>query len=176
VTARSRRGINDECRDLIVKLYDLPDSAALQQRLRGEGIAFRRALAPEKHLVLEWMGRNFWRSWVSECDVAFSRQPIACMLAVSGQDLLGVAVYDSLALGVAGPLAIRESRRRSRLGLGGALALQMFEAMRAQGYAYAVLGCMAPGPRRWINKTVKAQVIEDSQPLIGMYRGLIVEE
>jgi hypothetical protein len=38
--------------DMLVKLYDLPDSRPAFDRLRQAGITLRRALAPEKHKVV----------------------------------------------------------------------------------------------------------------------------
>jgi hypothetical protein len=165
---------HDDCRDMMVRLYALPDVRGAERRLSEEGIGFRRALAPEKHVVLGWLRQYFWDAWVSECDIAFCRLPIACILAVSNHELLGVSVYDSIALGVAGPIAVHAPQRGN--GLGAVLAVKSLEAMRNQGYSYAVLGCLAPGARRWIARTVKAQVIEDSSPATGMYRGLLIEQ
>ena len=56
--------------DMLVKLYDLPQSGAAFERPRAQGIAIRRALAPEKHKVTAWVRENFSEGWASETEVA----------------------------------------------------------------------------------------------------------
>ena len=68
--------------DMLVKLYALPDSRPAYDRLHNAGIVMRRALAPEKHKVTGWVRQNFSEAWASETDVAFSRQPVSCFIAV----------------------------------------------------------------------------------------------
>ena len=51
-------------------------------------------------------------------------------------------------------------KTRSRYGL---------EALRAQGYAYAIIGWA--GPVGFFEKTVGAKVIENSEP--GIYQGML---
>ena len=45
--------------DMLVKLYDLPPLEPLLEGQRANGIIIRRALAPEKHHVLDWAARHF---------------------------------------------------------------------------------------------------------------------
>ena len=72
--------------DMLVKLYELPDSRPAYQRLQQAGITLRRALAPEKHIVTAWVRKNFSEAWASEVDVAFSRQPMAkCRTGIKTQ-------------------------------------------------------------------------------------------
>ena len=68
--------------DMLVKLYDLPDSRALREKLTQDGVSLRRALAPEKHKVIAWVRDNFSEYWASEAEVAFSREPVSCFIAV----------------------------------------------------------------------------------------------
>ena len=43
-------------KDMLVRLLELPSAAALEQRLlEKEKIVVRRAIAPEKHLVSDWV-------------------------------------------------------------------------------------------------------------------------
>ena len=48
--------------DMLVKLYELPDSAGRISTLLQAGITMRRALAPEKHEVIAWVREKFQRS------------------------------------------------------------------------------------------------------------------
>ena len=56
--------------DMLVRLYDLPDSGAAFERLRKQDIQIRRALAPEKHKIVAWVRENFAEGWASETEVA----------------------------------------------------------------------------------------------------------
>ena len=48
--------------DMLVKLYALPDSRDLYERVVAAGITTRRALAPEKHKVTGWVREKFSES------------------------------------------------------------------------------------------------------------------
>lgn len=67
--------------DMLVKLYELPPLDAALEAQSAKGIVIRRALAPEKHHVLQWVTRHFSPAWASECDVAFSNAPLSCFVA-----------------------------------------------------------------------------------------------
>ena len=82
---------------MLVRLYDLPESSSSVEALRAVGIDVRRALAPEKHVVVAWVREHFGEAWASECDVSFARLPIACFRAQRGQEVLGFACYDATA-------------------------------------------------------------------------------
>lgn len=153
--------------DMLVKLYELPDLAPAVARCTAAGVTIRRGLAPEKHVVLAWIGAEFGMGWVSETDVAFSRQPVACYIAVEAERVIGFGCYDATARGVFGPTGVTEAARGK--GVGAALLLACLHDMRAQGYAYAVIG--GAGPTEFYTKICGATPIPDSWP--GMYRGLL---
>ena len=77
--------------DMLVRLYDLPDSAELYAKVAGQGITLRRARAFEKHTVAEFARTHFSAKWVSEVEVALSRQPVACFIATKDKAILGFA-------------------------------------------------------------------------------------
>ena len=153
--------------DLLVKLYDLPESAVLLKKLRKRGIEIRRALAPEKSLVTDWVRRTFSAAWANECDVAFSRLPVTCFLAIDAETLLGFACYDATCKGFFGPTGVDPNYRRG--GVGTALLLATLSAMAAEGYAYVIIGGV--GPVAYYKKTVNAIEIPKSSP--GIYRGML---
>ncbi len=156
--------------DMLVKLYTLPPLAPEIEAQAAQGITIRRGLAPEKHFVTEWVERHFSRYWMSECDVAFSRQPVSAWLALQGEKLVGFACYDTTGLGFFGPTGVSEGMRGQ--GVGRALLLACLHAMYDVGYGYAIIG--AAGPVDYYRKTVGAQEIEDSWP--GFYSGLLVRD
>jgi GNAT superfamily N-acetyltransferase len=153
--------------DMLVKLYDLPASHEAVSRLAAAGVSVRRALPPEKHKVLDWVRSTFSEAWASEADVAFGHQPVSCFLAIQGKGLLGFACHDATCPNFFGPTGVDASARGR--GIGAALLLACLEAMRHQGFAYAIIGGV--GPADFYAKTVGAIPIEGSAP--GIYRGLL---
>ncbi len=150
--------------DLLVKLYELPDAREHFKRLHGDGITVRTAMAYEKIQVIEWVQSNFGNAWASECDVAFSRQPISCLIATRKAQLVGFACYDSTMKNFFGPVGVAAHVRNH--GIGTALLLRCLQAMAANGYAYAVIG--GAGAVEFFKKTVNAFEIPWSSP--GIYR------
>ncbi|MCA9903491.1 MAG: GNAT family N-acetyltransferase [Anaerolineae bacterium] len=153
--------------DMLVKLYTLPPLEPEIAAQAANGVTIRRGLPPEKHVVLDWVARNFERGWMSECDVGFSRQPVSVWLALASETLVGFACYDTTGRGFFGPTGVSESMRGKGVGKG--LLLACLHAMYDLGYGYAIIG--AAGPVEYYRKTVGAQVIEDSWP--GFYSGLL---
>lgn len=153
--------------DMLVKLYALPDSRDAYARLGNAGIATRRALAPEKHKVIAWVREHFSEHWASEVDVAFSRQPISCFIAVRQKNIIGFACHDATCPNFFGPTGVDPNERKH--GIGKALLFNCLEAMKSQGYGYAIIGGV--GPAEFYVRAVGAIPIEGSEP--GVYRGLL---
>jgi hypothetical protein len=153
--------------DMLVKLYDLPDSRSSFERPRQEHIGIRRALAPEKHKVVAWVRENFAEGWASETEVAFSRQPVSCFIAVQEGRVAGFACHDATCRNFFGPTGVETKARKN--GIGTALLFACLEDMRQQGFGYAIIGGV--GPADFYAKAVGAVVIEGSEP--GVYRGLL---
>jgi predicted N-acetyltransferase YhbS len=153
--------------DMLVKLYDLPQSADAYERLRDQGIEIRRALAPEKHKITAWVRENFSEGWASETEVAFARQPISCFIAVKEGTIVGFACHDATCRNFFGPTGVAPQARKNGVGRG--LLFACLEAMRQQGFGYAIIG--GAGPVAYYSKAVGAVPIEGSEP--GIYRGLL---
>lgn len=149
--------------DMLVKLYNLPDMP------HPTAYRLRRALAPEKHLILDWVEDQFSTYWRSECDVAIHNQPVSCFVATQESRLLGFACYDATRRGFFGPMGV-DGTQRGR-GIGQALLLACLHDMWAQGYGYAIIGGV--GPAAFYEKTVSATLIPDSTP--GVYQDLLRE-
>ncbi|MBD2870192.1 GNAT family N-acetyltransferase [Paenibacillus arenilitoris] len=153
--------------DMLVKLYELPELAPVTKSLAEKGIDIRRAIAPEKHIVVEWVRRNFNDGWASECEAAFANQPVSCYLAVKQGELIGFACYEATCKNFFGPTGVAENERKAGAGKG--LLLASLHSMRALGYGYAVIG--SAGPKEYYAKMVGATVIEGSSP--GVYKGML---
>ena len=149
--------------DLLVKLYDWKPS----DRPAPDGITIRRAFAAEKRLVGIWVSEHFGERWASECEISFSRQPVACFIATDDLDVMGFATYDATARGFFGPTGVMESARHK--GVGRALLTATLKDMASQGYAYGIIG--ATTSIEFYRKEVAAIEIPESTP--GFYRGML---
>jgi predicted N-acetyltransferase YhbS len=153
--------------DMLVRLYDLPDSAVLYQSIASQGVTLRRARAFETHTVAAFVGANFSAKWVSEVNVALTRQPVTCFIATRDQKILGFACFDTTQRGFFGPTGVVGDARG--LGLGKALLLKSLEALRELGHAYAIIGGV--GPKEYYAKICGAIEIPGSDP--GTYADLL---
>ncbi len=152
--------------DLLVSLYS-PTLANLKRKTDTTDIRIRPALPPEMRVVVEWVRQNFSDNWASEVLVAFSRQPIACLIAVEDGKLLGFACYDTTARGFFGPTGVAgESRGR---GIGVDLLVASLETMKTLGHAYAFIG--DAGPVDFYAKTIGAVAIPATDK--GIYEGML---
>lgn len=152
--------------DMLVRLYDLPDSSALYAEVANKAVTLRRARAFEKHTVAAF-ARTFSEKWQSEVEVALTRQPVACFIATKDKQILGFACFDTTQRGFFGPTGVAENARG--LGLGKALLMKSLEALREIGYAYAIIGGV--GPKEFYAKTCGAIEIPGSNP--GTYADLL---
>ena len=153
---------------MLVRLLDLPSFEQEERQLgKKEGIIFRRAISPEKSLVVEWVKETFGEYWASEADVAFSRQPVSCWLAQRENNILGFACYESTARNFFGPTGTKEEERGK--GIGKILLIKALNSMKEMGYGYAIIGGV--GPEEYYKKVVNARVIEGSEKSI--YENLI---
>lgn len=153
--------------DLLVKLYDLPARMPVVDRLAADGIEIRRALPAEKTLVSRWVNQQFTVAWSSECEIAFCREPVACVIALRGDELLGFCCHGVACPDFLGPLGVLPAWRKHEIGK--ALLLTSLDALRSQGYAYAIIGWA--GPTAFFERTVGATLIPNSEP--GIYRGML---
>ncbi|KAB2639214.1 MAG: GNAT family N-acetyltransferase [Verrucomicrobia bacterium] len=153
--------------DMLVRLYDLPDAAEMYREVTAAGVTLRRARAFEKHTLADFAREHFSAKWVSEIEVAFSRQPVACFIATRDGQVLGFACFETTQRGFFGPTGVVESARGT--GVGKALLFKSLEALRELGYAYAIIGGV--GPREFYAKVCGAIEIPGSDP--GIYADLL---
>ena len=153
--------------DMLVKLYELPPIQPLIDILHSEGFEIRRSLAPEKHIVVEWVREKFYPNWASEVEVAYSNHPSTCWIATHEGKCIGFGCSDATAKDFFGPTGVDEAYRGK--GIGKALLLVCLYDLKAAGYAYGIIGWA--GPADFYAKAVGAVAIPDSTP--GIYRGLL---
>jgi len=154
--------------DLLVNLYSqrLDD---LRQRVEGVDATIRLALRPEQHVIKDWVREHFSEYWVSEVTAAMAHQPPGCLVATVDGKLVGFACYDATARGFFGPTGVSEDQRGKGIGL--ALFYQTLAAMKAHGYAYAVIG--SAGPVDFYANAVGAIPITSSADGNDIYQGML---
>ncbi|MET3926797.1 GNAT family N-acetyltransferase [Devosia sp. 2618] len=152
--------------DLLVNLYSRKLSE-LGSRVADVAATIRVALPPEQHIVKDWVRDNFSEYWVSEVTAAMAHQPAGCLVAIVEGKLVGFACYDATARGFFGPTGVAEDQRGKKIGL--ALLYHALIAMKAQGYAYAIIG--SAGPVDFYASAVGAVAIESDKE--DIYQGLL---
>ncbi|MFH1148573.1 MAG: GNAT family N-acetyltransferase [Pseudomonadota bacterium] len=153
--------------DMLVKLYGLPQLFLYCEGLERDGIEIRRALVPEKSIIVKWVRESFFSAWADECEMTFSNKPVSCHIALRQRELVGFACYDAVCRNFFGPSGVATTCRRSGIGKG--LLLSCLHSMKEKGYAYAIIGGV--GPAEFYQKSVGAVLIEGSDP--GIYGGML---
>jgi len=153
--------------DMLVRLYELPDTSEMYAAIEQQGITLRRARAYERHIVAAWAADHFSLKWESEVKIAFSRQPVTCYIATKDQEILGFACYETTARGFYGPTGVSEASRGT--GIGKALLFKCMEGLKDLGYVYGMIGGV--GPREFYEKSIGAVEIPGSDP--GIYRDIL---
>ncbi len=155
--------------DMLVKLYELPDGTELYKKLLDKGIRIMRPMTPQKHKVHAWIAEKFGEGWANETDTAFTHFPVSCFIAYDtvNKKILGFAAYESTYRDYFGPTGVDPETRK--LGIGGALCLRCMEALRDEGYGYAIIG--GAGPTEFYRKVVGATVIDGAE--VGVYKDMM---
>ena len=162
--------------DMLVKLYALPDHTPLLATLAQQQIFIRPAQTGERHQITEWVATHFNDSWAAGCDWSILRNPISCYIAVERlpappngrtpyervppEQLIGFVCYDPAGKGIFGPLGVHPHNQKQ--GIGRALSLVALDAMKWEGYVYAIIGWAADPT--YYAKAVGATLIPDSEP------------
>ncbi|MFO1397035.1 MAG: GNAT family N-acetyltransferase [Burkholderiales bacterium] len=152
--------------DMLVRLYALPPLAPALAACARDHVTVRRAIAPEKPVVLDFVRAHF-ASALAEVETAFATTPVRCFVATRGTGVLGFACHDVTCRNFFGPEGVAPAERGR--GIGRALLLSALHAQHAAGYAYAIIGGV--GPAAFYRKAVDAVDIADSTP--GVYDGLL---
>jgi predicted N-acetyltransferase YhbS len=152
--------------DLLVNLYSRK-MGVLGDRAKAVTANIRVALPPEQHIVKDWVREHFSEYWVSEVSAAMAHQPPGCLIATADGQLVGFACYDATARGFFGPTGVSEDQRGKGIGL--ALFYHTLMAMKAQGYAYAIVGSAGPVDF-YINAAGAMPIPSDKEDI---YQGLL---
>lgn len=153
--------------DMAVNLYELPEFCGLNEKMTGEGIKIKKALAPDKTAVLAFVRDTFSQGWADECEKSLLSD--SCYIAVKDKSVVGFACYDSTALGYFGPLGVHPSQRGK--GIATVLSHKCLTSMRERGYGYAIINA---GPSEYYRKNFGAVAIAPpTDSATGVYINLI---
>lgn len=155
--------------DMIVNLYnerELPDEKSINKK----GIYIQRALVIDRQDICQFVKDNFQdicSGWVDECASSLYRQPPSCFIAIRAKSIIGFSCYDSTAKGMLGPIGVTEEYRN--LGIARNLLSRCIEAMKMDGYAYAIIGWVSS--TEFYEKICGAVALPDS--FSGVYSRMI---
>lgn len=151
--------------DMLTRLYDLPDLAPYEAKVREAGLLVRRAEPWDRETMHSFAGQ-FGELWPVEADRAYLQTPITGYVAMRGAEMCGFGVYECTRRGYFGPTGVREEMRGK--GVGALILLRCLASMWEMGYAYAVIGGV--GPAKFYEKVCDAFVIPGSA--VGVYQPL----
>lgn len=156
--------------DMLVNLYRLKE-LDLMDELSEHGITIRRTLAPDIHLVKEFIRKHFSAGWESEASVGLTKTNSTCFIAIKNAQIIGFACYDATAKGYFGPTGVHESFRN--FGIGSKLLLRVLSAMYDSGYGYAIIGGVGGSLPKYYKKVCNAILIENSESNQSVYQRMI---
>lgn len=152
--------------DMLVNLLQLPD-CDVRKEAQAKEIKIHRALAPDMQRICDWIATHSTPAAADECRVCFSRTPTSCFVASRAGQVLGYACYNAIAPDFFGPTAVDASLRGQ--GIGRLLLIRCLQALREEGYVYAIIGSV--GPVQFYEKCVGAVPIAGSTP--GIYEDFL---
>lgn len=143
-----------DMQDLIVPLFKLP-----QPNFGTSTIEIRPVFQAELKQTAGWVRQRFGDGWANEFEFAARLDPVSSYVALQDKSMLGFACNHAAAKGVFGPTGVSESARGK--GIGKQLLFRALTDMRAQGFAYAIIGGV--GPIEYYKQIVGALEIGDGE-------------
>lgn len=155
--------------DMLVKLYNIPNSYAIEEKLSEECIKIKKALAPDRSRIIDFSRICAKEDYSDEVNAAFSNNPVTCYIATKEKKIIGFACYEATAKDFFGPMAVLENERKK--GIGKALLLRSLASMQELGYAYAIIGWPARSAVDFYKKCAGAIMIDEKSS--GIYKRMI---
>ncbi len=119
--------------DLLVRLYDLPDTHEPASKMNEQNIIIKRAMQFESRAVVKWVEDRYGEGWAMQAQAAFYNCPVSCFIAIKDSEILGFAAYDATCRNFFGPTAVEKDHQSK--GIGKALLMACLNAMRSDGFA-----------------------------------------
>lgn len=127
--------------DLIVNLYEQDDFMSNDVTLRNKDIKIKRLLTPNADALVKFVETNFTLGWASEVKAGIYKENPTCFIATINNEIIGFACYDATAKGYFGPTGVSVKYRGNNIGQ--ILLLTTLNALKSDGYGYAVIGGVA---------------------------------
>ncbi|MPN49132.1 hypothetical protein SDC9_196745 [bioreactor metagenome] len=135
----------------------------IEKLIAEDNIIIKRGMTPNMRMICRWIEEKFGEGWASECQASFTRHPSSVFVAAAdGKDIIGFACYDATAKGYFGPTGVDPEYRGK--GVGTALLYKCLEALKNEGYGYAIIG--GAGPIDFYRKSCGAMDIPVPSPNI----------
>lgn len=153
--------------DMIVNLYQKD----LWRDTRKYNI--KRIFPSDKERLMSFIKKNFpdEKGWLIEAEHAWHNGNV--YVAVECEKIIGFACYDSSGKGYFGPFGVNKDYRSK--GVGTELFYACLDAMKNDGYGYAIIGWVADkeddehSPVEFYEKTSQAKYIPSSNPKNTIY-------
>ena len=153
--------------DMIVNLTQLPKAPDI------DGIRINRVFPADRTEVLRFIAEHFGSNWACEAEYAMQQCPPKCFIAVKANRVVGFCCYDASAPDFFGPIGVSADCRGR--GIGAALLLRALNAMREEGYIYAVIGWVSDAAR-FYEKLAGAAFIPGGTPQNSVYANMIASD
>ena len=152
--------------DMIVGLYNMPDVEILKD------IKVSKAFVSDMDKIMDFIDNELpnEQGWKKEIQYSLMQSPIKVIIATKNNELTGFACYDASAKGFFGPIGVKKSERGK--GVGKALLTTTLNYMKADGYAYAIIGWVGSADK-FYKKTVGAIRIPSATPDKSIYSNKI---
>lgn len=125
--------------DLLVNLYQKDFINDSEIEIIDKEIKIKRLLSPNSDNLIDFIEQNkFSDLWSSEVKSAIYINNPTCFIATKNSEIIGFACYDATAKGYFGPTGVSQLHRKKNVGQ--LLYLHTLEAMKADGYGYAIIG------------------------------------
>ena len=119
------------------RFYYLRRVSRIEDKLRSDGVVFRRAEGNEAERVSKWVGERFGPFWRLESLYAFRHKPPSIWVAEQSGELVGFSVYLRMGRNEFGPIGVDPGKRGS--GIGTVLMFKSLYDLKQLGYRYAVI-------------------------------------
>lgn len=125
--------------DLLINLYQKDYILDSGIKILDERIEIKRLLSPNSDQLIEFIqASNFSKLWISEVKASIYINNPKCFIATINHEIIGFACFDATAKGYFGPMGVSSGYRGKNIGQ--LLFLNSLEAMKADGYGYAIIG------------------------------------
>ncbi|MGI6781332.1 MAG: GNAT family N-acetyltransferase [Acholeplasmataceae bacterium] len=138
--------------DLIVNLYEKNYLKETNVQLKNNEIKINRLLSPDADKLVEFVQSNFTEGWASEVKAGVYKENPTCFIASYKGEIIGFACYDATAKSYFGPMGVSPKFRG--LNVGQMLLLTTLEAMKYDGYGYAIIGSVGESVQKFYKKHI----------------------